>query len=83
MKSDLRNKISMNALRKYYLIQLAFIPLAHNLFAQAPPTLGNYPDTTVVVSANTTVTPTPLRPARQVLMSRLIAISKAFWSLTR
>ena len=47
----------MKALQKYYLIQLAFLPLAHNLFAQTPPTLGNYPDTMVVVSANTTVTP--------------------------
>ena len=47
----------MKALQKYYLIQLAFLPFAGNLFAQTPPTLGNYPDTMVLVSANTTVTP--------------------------
>lgn len=57
MKSYLRNKIPMKALKKFYLIQLAFLLLASNLFAQTPPTLGNYPDTMAVVSANTIVTP--------------------------
>jgi hypothetical protein len=47
----------MKTLQRYHLISLAFLAFAHNLFAQPPPTLVTYPDTTAVVSANITVTP--------------------------
>lgn len=39
------------------LVALASVLISSFAFAQAPPTLGNYPNTMVVLGANTTVTP--------------------------